>query len=176
MSIYDHIHSDFTLNIMLLNKVMVSTIKMGIREATVNDVKQIQQVRNAVRENTLSDPSLVTDDDVIEYITKRGRGWVYEIDEAITGFSIISLADQNVWALFVHPDFEKRGIGKLLHDQMMNWYFENTDKLVWLSTSPGTRAENFYRSAGWQENGIYGKGELKFEMSFDRWKGKGPAG
>ena len=143
---------------------------MAIRQAAISDIKQIQQVRNAVKENTLSNPSLVTDDDVMDYLTRRGRGWVYEVKEVITGFSIISLIDQNVWALFVHPDFESRGIGRLLHDEMMNWYFANTDKLVWLSTSPGTRAENFYRKAGWKENGIYGKGEIKFEMSKEDWK------
>lgn len=145
---------------------------MAVREASINDIKQIQRVRNAVKENTLSDPSLVTDDDVVDYITKRGRGWVHEVEGVITGFSIISLIDQNVWALFVHPDFERRGIGRLLHDEMMNWYFEMSDKLVWLSTSPGTRAEQFYRKAGWQENGIYGKGEIKFEMSIERWKAR----
>ena len=143
---------------------------MAIRQAAISDIKQIQQVRNAVKENTLSNPSLVTDDDLMDYLTRRGRGWVYEVEEVITGFSIISLIDQNVWALFVHPDFESRGIGRLLHDEMMNWYFANTDKLVWLSTSPGTRAENFYRKAGWKENGIYGKGEIKFEMSKEDWK------
>lgn len=145
---------------------------MAVKEATINDIKQIQRVRNAVKENTLSDPSLVTDDDVVDYITKRGRGWVHEVEGVITGFSIISLIDQNVWALFVHPDFERRGIGRLLHDEMMTWYFEMSDKLVWLSTSPGTRAEQFYRKAGWQENGIYGKGEIKFEMSIERWKAR----
>ncbi len=145
---------------------------MAVREASINDIKQIQRVRNAVKENTLSDPSLVTDDDVVDYITKRGRGWVHEVEGVITGFSIISLIDQNVWALFVHPDFERRGIGRLLHDEMMTWYFEMSDKLVWLSTSPGTRAEQFYRKAGWQENGIYGKGEIKFEMSIERWKAR----
>lgn len=143
---------------------------MRVRQATLYDVREIQQVRNSVKENTLSDPKLVTDDDVIGYITRRGKGWVCEFEGIITGFSIISLIDQNVWALFVHPDFERRGIGRLLHDEMMNWYFEITDKLVWLSTSPGTRAEQFYRKAGWQENGTYGKGEIKFEMSKEDWR------
>ena len=143
---------------------------MRLRQAILSDVRQIQQVRNSVKENTLSDPLLVTDDDVIDYINNRGKGWVFEVEGIITGFSIISLIDQNVWALFVHPDFEKRGIGRLLHDEMMNWYFETFDKPVWLSTSPGTRAEQFYRKAGWQENGTYGKGEIKFKMSKEDWK------
>ncbi len=28
----------------------------------------------------------------------------------------------------------------------------------------------FYRKAGWTEVGIYGKGEIKFEMTYDDWK------
>jgi GNAT superfamily N-acetyltransferase len=85
--------------------------------------RQIQLVRNAVKENVLSNPSLVSDTDVENYITQRGRGWVCEIDNFITGFAIADLQDNNIWALFIHPDFEGRGIGKRLHDEMMNWYF-----------------------------------------------------
>jgi hypothetical protein len=36
---------------------------MFIREARVEDITQIQRVRNSVKENTLSDPNLVTDQD-----------------------------------------------------------------------------------------------------------------
>jgi GNAT superfamily N-acetyltransferase len=143
---------------------------MTLRLATINDIDKIQLLRNAVKENRLSDPSLVQDKDVADYITIRGKGWVYEIDDIIAGFAIVSLSDQNVWALFVHPDFEKRGIGRILHDEMMNWYFESTDKTVWLSTSPGTRAEAFYRKAGWLEKGVYGKDEIRFEMNKESWK------
>lgn len=52
---------------------------------------------------------------------------------------------------------------------MLKWYFSQTDKTVWLSTSPNTRAEKFYRNAGWREVGVYGKGEIKFEMSSAEW-------
>ena len=47
---------------------------MRIREAKIGDIKQIQFVRNSVRENTLSDPKLVTDQDCEEFISKRGKG------------------------------------------------------------------------------------------------------
>lgn len=43
---------------------------MMIREATIDDIKQIQIVRNSVTENTLSDPGLVTDEDWEEFIIK----------------------------------------------------------------------------------------------------------
>lgn len=137
---------------------------MIFREAIVKDIPQIQIVRNAVKENTLSNPALVTDADVEDYIIRRGKGWVCEIDNIIVGFAIADLIDKNIWALFVHPDAEGKGIGKQLHDQMMNWYFSQTTETVWLSTTPGTRAETFYKMQGWKEVGVYGKGEVKFEM------------
>jgi GNAT superfamily N-acetyltransferase len=142
---------------------------MKIRVAEVKDISQIQVVRNLVKENRLSDPALVPDSDVEEYINHRGRGWVCEIDGQVVGFAIADLVDNNIWALFIHPDFERIGIGKKLHNEMMNWYFTKTDKTVWLGTSPKTRAESFYRKAGWKEVGIHGKGEIKFEMTKDEW-------
>jgi len=145
---------------------------MIIREAKTADIRQIQFVRNAVKENVLSDPGLVTDQDCEEFISIRGKGWVCEIDKQIAGFCIADLKDRNVWALFVHPDFEKQGMGKKLHDVMLEWYFEQTTEPIWLGTAPGTRAEQFYRTAGWKEIGVHGKGEVKFEMSRQDWLGK----
>jgi GNAT superfamily N-acetyltransferase len=142
---------------------------MQIREASSADIPGIQKVRNAVLENRLSDPALVTDADVLDYISRRGRGWVAVSGHEIKGFSIVSLADKNVWALFVHPGFDKQGTGKMLHDRMLDWYFEQTAETIWLSTSPGTRAEGFYRKAGWVETGMYGKGEIRFEMHSADW-------
>ena len=142
---------------------------MKIRVADVKDIYQIQVVRNLVKENQLSDPALVPDSDVEEYITRRGKGWVCEIDGEVVGFAIADLVGNNIWALFIHPGFEGIGIGKKLHEEMLNWYFSQTDKTVWLGTVPKTRAELFYRKAGWKEVGIHGKGEIKFEMTKDEW-------
>lgn len=145
---------------------------MTIREATVNDIKQIQIVRNSVTENTLSDPSFVTDEDCAEFLTVRGKGWVCEIENEIVGFSIVDLTGNSIWALFLKPEYEKQGIGRQLHDIMLDWYFEQTTANVWLGTSPGTRAEQFYRKAGWKEIGTHGKGEIKFEMTYNDWTNK----
>ena len=143
---------------------------MNIRIAEIKDIPQIQVVRNLVKENRLSDPALVPVSDVEDYIVRRGRGWVCEINEQIVGFAIADLVDNNIWALFVAPDFEKLGIGKKLHDEMINWYFVQTNKAVWLGTAPKTRAELFYRKSGWKEVGLHGKGEIKFEMTKDDWE------
>jgi GNAT superfamily N-acetyltransferase len=145
---------------------------MTIREAKIEDIEQIQIVRNSVRENTLSNPNLVTDEDCREFLTIRGKGWVCEIDNEIVGFSIVDLKDNNIWALFIKPEFEKKGIGRRLHDTMLDWYFEQTRNNVWLDTSPMTRAESFYRKVGWTAIGAYGKNEIKFEMTYKDWTTK----
>ena len=142
---------------------------MIIREASIADIPQIQHVRHSVKENRLSDPRLVTDDDCEEYLSRRGKGWVAEEGNRIAGFSIVDLKDNNVWALFVHPDFERQGLGRQLHDTMLDWYFRQTGQTLWLSTAPGTRAADFYRQAGWLPAGLHGKGELKFEMTYHDW-------
>jgi GNAT superfamily N-acetyltransferase len=114
---------------------------MIFRQAHITDIPQMQEVRNAVKENRLSDPALVPDDDVKDYITRRGRGWVCMEGDRVAGFSIIDLQDHNVWALFVHPEYESKGIGRKLHRLMLDWYFNQTLETVWLGTAPHTRAE-----------------------------------
>lgn len=145
---------------------------MVIREAKIEDIKQIQIVRNSVKENMLSNPDLVTDNDCKEFITVRGKGWVCEIDNIIVGFSIVDLKENNVWALFIDPVFEGKGIGQKLHNIMLDWYFEKTKEKIWLGTAFNTRAEGFYRKAGWSEAGLHGTKEIKFEMAYADWTSK----
>jgi hypothetical protein len=59
---------------------------MNIREAVIDDIKQIQRVRNSVTENTLSHPNLVTDKDCEEFIMVRGKGWLCKIENQIVSF------------------------------------------------------------------------------------------
>lgn len=143
---------------------------MHFREAIPADIPQMSAVRLAVKENTLSNPALVTETDYLDHISRRGKGWVCEIEDRVAAFAIVSLADNNIWALFVLPGYEGRGIGSRLHKDMLNWYFKQTSTTVWLSTAAGTRAEMFYRKAGWREAGNYSAIEIKFEMSAAEWK------
>ncbi|MHA8066379.1 GNAT family N-acetyltransferase [Aquirufa sp. ROCK2-A2] len=140
------------------------------REATKFDIPQIQIVRNSVKENTLSDPNLVSDQDCEEFLTIRGKGWVCEIDDQIIGFAIVDLIENNIWALFVDPNFEQKRVGRKLHQLMLEWYFSQTQQNIWLGTELNTRAEIFYRKAGWAEIGLHGSKEIKFEMSYQSWK------
>ena len=143
---------------------------MIFREAKIDDIKGMQIVRNAVKENRLSDPNFVKDADYIEFLMTIGKGWVCEIDNIIVGFAIVDLKTNNVWALFLNPNFERKGIGQQLHNLMIDWYFSQTKVTIWLGTSPKTRASNFYKKAGWTEVGVNGPKEIKFEMTYDKWK------
>lgn len=142
---------------------------MIIREAAIKDIGQLQTIRTSVTENALSDPAMIKVEDYQEFLLVRGKGWVMEAEEIILGFAIVDLLENNVWALFILPGSEQRGIGRRLHDQMLDWYFAQTDSQIWLSTSPGTRAVDFYQKAGWAETGTYGKGEIKFTMTSTQW-------
>ena len=145
---------------------------MNFREATVNDIDNYMVVRMAVKENVLNNPALVPREDNVAYLTKYGKGWVCEIENRIVGFSVVGLTQRNVWALFVLPEFEGKGIGRKLHDIMIDWYFSQTNDTIWLGTEQYTKAENFYKNRGWTVVGMHGADETKFEMKFDDWQRK----
>ena len=142
---------------------------MIFREAMLEDIPQMMEVRMSVKENVLSDPAFVPSGDYVEYLFVRGKGWVSHKNEIIMGFAIVDLKDNNIWALFVRPEYEKMKIGSQLHDLMISWYFSQTKQTLWLGTAPKSRAEGFYKDAGWKEVGVHGKGEAKFEMTFEDW-------
>ena len=143
---------------------------MPLRPAVLSDIPQIMDVRFSVKENRLSDPSAVTAEDCVPFLTTRGKGWVYEEESQILGFAVVDCQERNIWALFVRPEAAGKGIGRQLHDAMLNWYFAQHQETLWLGTDPGTRAEGFYRKAGWQFAGPHHHGEVKFEMTARAWK------
>jgi GNAT superfamily N-acetyltransferase len=135
-----------------------------LRQAVRADVPGIQRVRHAVRENVLTS-GVITDADVADYLERFGRGWVV-VDERdqVLGFAIGDARDGNIWALFVDPAHEGKGYGRALHDAMVAWLRSQGLERLSLSTEPGTRAERFYRSAGWIDRGLAPSGERRFEL------------
>lgn len=154
-----------------IRAVEAKTLAEGLlREARQDDIPQIMDVRLAVKENTLSDPNQVTAADCTDYMFRRGKGWVCAFEDKVAGFAVADLQENNVWALFVHPDHAEKGIGKRLHKTMLDWYFSQTETTLWLGTDPGTRAEGFYKKLGWKEVGKRDNGELRLEMNKSGWE------
>lgn len=142
---------------------------MIYRPAESRDIPQIMEVRLAVKENILSDPSLITAEDYATFMQERGKGWVCEREGKILGFANVDMVDHNVWALFIRPEAAQQGIGKRLHQIMMDAYFAETQETIWLGTDPGTRAATFYKKQGWTQTGVRDNGELRFEMTHADW-------
>ena len=145
---------------------------MIFRQATQEDIPAMQVVRNAVKENVLSDPSVVSNASYIPYLETRGMGWICTVKNQMVGFAILDNQEKNVWALFVHPNYEAKGIGYTIHKLMLDWYFSHKQETLWLSTDAETRADKFYRRAGWEEVMRFGKNEIKFELSYEQWIAK----
>jgi GNAT superfamily N-acetyltransferase len=143
---------------------------MYFRPAIASDIPKIQLVRNAVTENVLSNPDLISNAMCEDFIFRRGKGWVCEKDGQVVGFSIVDLTENNVWALFVHPNSEGQGVGSQLQRLMLDWYFDQTNDTLWLGTAPNTKAEQFYQKSGWKYLGEHGEHEVKFEMKKKKWK------
>jgi len=137
----------------------------------MDDIAQIMSISNLVKENALSNPDSISYNVCKEFLTKRGKGWVCEEDGRVVGFAIVDMKVNNIWALFLHPDYERKGIGKQLHDKVLEWYFERTHNNVCLGTKLNTRAERFYKKSGWRETGLNCDGkEVKFIMTYEDWK------
>ena len=82
------------------------------------------------------------------------KGWVAERAGKVVGFSMADRADASIFALFVLPGYEGRGLGSRLLDLAVDWLRANGAEKVWLTTGPrtrgrlaSTRAEGGCRSA-----------------------------
>jgi GNAT superfamily N-acetyltransferase len=133
-----------------------------IRLATHADLPRIFEIRHGVGENRLSDPSRVTEADARWFI-ENGALWVcQEANGLITGFSGGDVRDGSIWALFVAPGHEGKGIGRALLAKACDALRDGGYREAWLTTEPGTRAERHYRAAGWVADGYSARGELTF--------------
>jgi len=125
-----------------------------IREANDADIDRMMHIRLAVKENTLSNPGIITRQMCEDYLHRYGRGWVAEIHGVITGFSYADHQDSSIWALFVLPEHEGCSIGKRLLQQAVDYLFALGNTEIHLSTAANTRADRFYSKQGWQRGGM----------------------
>jgi len=132
-----------------------------IRKATRDDIPRIMEIRAGVRENRLRDPSRVTMKDVFWFVDNPGI-FLWEEDGSTVGFSASDPRNGNIFALFVEERYERRGIGKALFERACKVLVDAGCTRMWLTTWPGTRAESFYREAGWRVTGT-DDGNLVFE-------------
>jgi GNAT superfamily N-acetyltransferase len=128
----------------------------------------IVHVRSSVRENLLTPEQLaqrgITNASVAASLLVDSKGWVAERSGEIVAFSMADRADPSIFALFVLPGYEGRGLGNRLLDLALQWLWDNGAKLVWLTTAPDTKAARFYARRGWVPVGMEPRGDMRFEL------------
>jgi nicotinamide riboside kinase/GNAT superfamily N-acetyltransferase len=134
-----------------------------LRAITRADIPALMRVRAAVKENVLRS-TVLTEQHYREALEGDGHGFVVEHHGEIVGFTLGNGATGNIWALFIDPRHEGHGHGRRLLDALVAWFWAKGLSTLWLTTSPRTRAERFYREAGWQQTAATPGGELRFEL------------
>lgn len=121
----------------------------AFRRALHADIPAMSRIRLSVMENTLSDPARITRHMYEDFLERLGRGWVAEQDGEIVAFCYADKVNASIWALFVQPGHEGRGLGKSLLGLAANWLFDLGHARIHLTTGAGTRADCFYAAQGW---------------------------
>lgn len=138
-----------------------------IRPARPGDVPALFRIRTSVRENLLTLAELdalgVTPAAVAALIAAEPCAWVAEAAGQPVGFALVKYDEACVFALFVAPEHEGRGLGRALLARAEAALFARHAR-IWLITGPGTRAARLYRRAGWTPAGR-GGGEERFEKA-----------
>ena len=132
-----------------------------IRRARPEDHARVTEIRGSVKENVLRDPGRITVADY-KWFEQNPGVWVWEEKGHILGFSAADTRDGTIWALFIDPEHEGRGIGRALFAKACDVLRENGHKIASLTTQPGSRADRFYQRAGWTVIGTSARGERIF--------------
>lgn len=135
---------------------------IGPRRARHDDIPDLMAIRASVRENVLSDPARIPADAYRRWIDGPGI-WLWDDAGSVLGFAAADPRDGSIWALFVIPAAEGRGIGRALLAATLDDLRSAGWTTARLTTQPGSRADRFYRRGGWVPHGIAADGGQAFE-------------
>ena len=139
---------------------------MIIRPATAADINEIFAIRTSVRENHLSLEQLehmgITAESIGSIINEDECAWIAEAEGAPVGFAMADAEDGSVFALFVRPEWENKGVGKLLLERLEAFLFSRHE-MLWLETDGCSRAAGFYARQGWTRAAELENGDARFE-------------
>ena len=128
------------------------------RRARSDDAVELFRVRTSVHENHQSEEELANNGVTRESLARMlasddACGWCAELAEGIVAFAIARRSERDVFALFVEPGFEGRGLGSTLLDAAVEWLSESGTERLRLTTGRGTPAQSFYLNRGWADIG-----------------------
>ena len=102
----------------------------------------------------------ITPEAIALAVSSAPCAWVATIDEDVVGFAMVDLDDACLFALFVLPEHEGRGIGTRLTQTCERALFER-HPAAWLETAKRSRAARLYRHLGWGSEVEIGEGDIR---------------
>lgn len=141
-------------------------MSIQIRTATLNDIETIFDIRTSVKENHLSRIQLtelgITTAVVSDFVKNTPCVWVAVLNNHVCGFAIADQDEGCIFAMFVHPDFEGKGLGRALLKTAEDFLFQYFQE-IWLETDQKSRACQFYIRHGWQIVEYFENGDVKMK-------------
>jgi GNAT superfamily N-acetyltransferase len=141
---------------------------LEIRKATTSDASEVLEVRLCVTENAMSNARLKELGISVRSLTEMfetTHSCHCAVDERrMVGFAMGDLGNGSVFALFVRPEYEGKGLGQRLLSETVSALRRAGHQQLTLSTDPGTRAYAFYTRQGWIHSGQNEDGEAMFVL------------
>ncbi|MBD9660111.1 MULTISPECIES: GNAT family N-acetyltransferase [Pantoea] len=139
-----------------------------VRTAQLSDIEGMFDVRTSVMENHLSREEMrqmgITEGVVGDMIEKSLCAWVATENNKIIGFSMILPDEGCLFAAFVLPEYEGKGIGRRLVRLAEQELFQHHE-IAWLETDKNSRAAKFYMQLGWGNETDLNGTDIKLEKS-----------
>ncbi|WP_455844202.1 N-acetyltransferase family protein [Pantoea agglomerans] len=145
-------------------------MSMYVRTARLSDIEGMFDVRTSVIENHLSREEMrqmgITEGVVGDMIEKSLCAWVATENNKIIGFSMILPDEGCLFAAFVLPEYEGKGIGRRLVTLAEQELFQHHE-IAWLETDKNSRAAKFYMQLGWGNETDLNGTDIKLEKFRD---------
>lgn len=128
-------------------------------------------IRTSVRENHLSLEQMatmgITPEAIREAIAAEPCAWLAEADGKAVGFAMVDAEEGCVFAVFILPEWEGRGLGRRLMAEAEASLFRRHET-IWLETDGRSRASGFYTHLCWKPAVNYENGDVRFEKKRPR--------
>ena len=144
---------------------------MRIRRATIEDVETLFEVRTSVKENYESRTELaskgITPRSVAKMLSEEACAWIAELDGVPVAFSMAKGDERTIFAVFVRPEHEAKGLGRAVLAEAEKWLWSGGADEIWLTTGaePNIRAHGFYERCGWLRTTVLVEGEVQYVKS-----------
>src|SRR5450830_6496 len=148
-------------------------MQVHIRVATKDDVDTLFAIRTSVVQNYLSREQMadlgITPQVLADRIQEADCVWIAKVDGQPAAFSMVDLAEGEVFAMFVLPTHENLGLGRELMAVAEAALFELHDTLFLITDGRDeVRANGFYQPLGWSVVATVEGDDVRYEKSRKR--------